>query len=510
MRPSAPNSSWTFHMGRVRWSRRRRYPLALSPDGAQLVYVAASDDSRMLYLRRLDEFEANAIAGSEGALSPFFSPDGDWIGFYANRLLKKVPVGGGTPIVICATQAAVRSATWGADDTILFTTGLPSVLKRVSAAGGQPETLETPDEANHTTVGFLPDGNHVLYGISAADMNEAEVIKVLSLDSGEARAVYRLDSGGLQTRFVSSGGDSDGHLVYTRGDGLFAVPFDAKELEVKGAAVPVIAGIHNVLATPFFTTSLQGSLAFVPGGDSMDVAWVDRDGQLTLLPIESLAYDHPRLSPDGSRVILHEAERSRAWIYDVGQGGRTRLGAAEAQHAVWSPDSSRVAYQSGQSIYQQPSDASGEVEILWTSENIPSPISWSVNDVIAFEERTSSGWDIWVLNVSERVAEPWLDSASIRSLPCVSPDGQWLAYVSNEGGRPDVYVQSYPGPGPKFPVSVGGGAEPLWSPNGRELFYRDGPRMLVVDVETSPSMAFGTPRELFTESFQTDVNGHPH
>ena len=186
--------------------------LALSPDGERLVYVAASDESRMLYLRQLGEFEANAIAGTEGALTPFFSPDGDWIGFYANGFLQKVPVGGGTPIVICES-VRVRGATWGADDTIVFTTGLPSVLNGVSAAGGQPETLQTPDEANHTTAAFLPVGNQVLYGISDADMIDADVIKVLSLESGEAHAVYRMEPRGRQTRFVSSGGESDGHLV---------------------------------------------------------------------------------------------------------------------------------------------------------------------------------------------------------------------------------------------------------------------------------------------------------
>ena len=432
-------------------------PVALSPDGSLLAYIADRDGTRQLFIRDLDGFEAAPLSGTEG----------EWIAYHANgRLFRVFAHGGAAPLTIC-TCPRPRGASWGIDGTIVFATGLPSKLMRVDAASGTPVALETPGGPHQSWPEFLPDGEHLLYGLGPGDAEEATVINVLSLRSGETRAVYRSDIGVRSTRFVSGRNSQRGHLVYSQGNGLFAVAFDLDDLETKGAPVAVLDGVHRGAGNAFFATNQNGALVFRPGSDRSEVVWVDRAGLLTLLPIEKRQYDHPQLSPDGSRLVLHSNESGDAWMYDVERGGRTRVNTGAAFHTVWSPDGARVAYRGTDGIYWRPSDGSGNEELLWTGtgEGHPSPISWSRDDLIAFEGRTSAATDIWVLDVHDRQARPWIDTRFVETSPMFSPDGKWLAYVSDETGRSEVYVQAFPGPGPKIPISVGGGAEPMWSPD---------------------------------------------
>jgi serine/threonine-protein kinase len=495
--------------------------LAMSPDGARLVYVANRGGSRQLYVRPLDRFEATPIPGTEGAETPFFSPDGQSVGFFADGKLKRVSLSGGAPFTLCSASAN-RGGSWGPDDTIVFTPyNLFSGLFRVSAGGGTPKRLTVPDpkkgELSHRWPQILPGGKAVLTTIWTSSTFGAAQIDVLSLETGERRTLVE---GGVYGRYVPSG-----HLVYARAGGLLAVPFDLKRLEVTGPPLPIVEGVAMTAITGAaeFGASADGSLAYVPGaemGTERTLAWVDRKGAAQPLPAHPGGYWGPRLSPDGQRVaVAIVGPNPGLWLCELARGALlTRLIETRAgiSYPIWTPDGKRLTFSNllgaETNLYTMSADGSGGPERLTTSENYQSPGSWSRDgQVLAFTEADpTTGSDIWVQNLKgEHKPQPFLQTPANESGGMFSPDGRWLAYQSDESARWEVYVRPFPGSGAKVQISTEGGVEPVWARNGRELFYRNGDKMMVAAVETKPVFTAAKPRLLFEGHYEASPESLP-
>jgi Tol biopolymer transport system component len=476
--------------------------VALSPDGTRLAYVARQESTQQLYLRAMDSLEAKPIPGTEGAINPFFSPDGQWLGFFANGKLKKVSVSGGAALTL-GDATNPRGVNWGSQGMIAFAPRAVDAIQQVSEAGGatQPLTRVDKGEASQRWPEFLPGSKAVLFvaGTSAADFANAQVA-LQSLGTGERR---NLIQGGTQPHYAPSG-----HLLYAQGGSLMAMPFNPERLAVTGAAVPVVEGVEQSTYTGAtqYSVSATGSLVYVPGGVQAaqdKLVWVNRNGAEQPIAAPTRAYSNPRLSPDGRRVTV--GEESQIWLLDLSREALTRLTFEGNSNLVsaWTPDGKRVVFTSNKegprNLFWQLADGGGELERLATSEYTQLPGSWSADgQLLAFTEvNTVTGYDIWVLRLGDHKAQPFLRTQFNEAAPRFSPDGRWLAYISNESDRDEVYVQPYPGPGGKWQVSTEGGTEPAWNPNEHELFYRSGDKMMAVDIATQPSFTAGKPRVLF-------------
>ena len=486
--------------------------LALSPDGTQLVYAAHQGGAQQLYLRPLAALEAKPVPGTEGAVQPFFSPDGRWLGFFAEGKLKRVSVSGGEASSLC-DAGDPRGAIWGSQGTIVFAPTRSSVIQQLSNAGGAPRPLtrfEEP-ENSHRWPEFLPDGDAVLFAAfrSGDNWNNA-LISVQSLRTGERRTLLK---GGTNPRYAPSG-----HLVYGRGGNLMAAPFDAQKLEVTGAAVPVVEGIlqSTFSGAAQYSFSQNGSLAYVPASvqaEQRRLVWVSRTGaeEPVLAPVR--AYRGPRISPDGRKVaVAIEGQETEVWLYDLARGALTRLTFQGSSNydPVWARDGRRVVFHSSaglEGLFWQLADGSGGLERLTGPSGLP--YSWSPNgQLLAFRDAGDTP-HISTLRLGDRKVVPFPTTTFKEGAAEFSPDGRWLAYVSNESGSYEVYVQPYPGPGGKWQISTEGGTEPLWNPNGRELFYRSGDKLMAADIITHPRFSAGKPRVLFTGQFQRSPSPVP-
>jgi len=494
---------------------------ALSPDGARLVYAATRGGRTQLFQRRLDQFDAAPIPATEDAFAPFFSPDGEWVGFFAQGKLKKVPLSGGAPLALCDAPQG-PSGSWGPDDAIIFTpnTVAGTGLWRVPAGGGSAKAITTPDakarEHSHRWPQILPGGKAVLFTVFTGSSPDENRISVLRLDTGERRVVM---DGASCGRYVPTG-----HLVYARSGGLLAAPFDLRRLQVTGRQVPILEGVMtSSTGAAHFSFSSAGSLAYVPGSlmaAPRAMVWVDRKGATT--QIARVAGAAARASPDGRRIALHVVGQANhdIWIYDLARDALTRLTFDPSADAdpVWTPDGKRVVFRSVRTgagnLWWKAADGSGAEERLTDSPNTQIPTSFSSDGKwLAYQESTSGGVvDIVVLPVTlpvnqastpgaaDRKPKPFLQTPFWEGEAQFAPGPggpRWLAYVSNETGRYEIYVQPFPGPGGKWQISAGGGREPAWSPNGRELFYRNGNQVMAVEVTPGTSFTAGKPRLLF-------------
>jgi Tol biopolymer transport system component len=492
--------------------------VAVSPDGTHLAYVARQGGTQQLYLRAMDSLEAKPIPGTEGSVNPFFSPDGQWLGFFAGQKLKKVSVSGGAAVTI-GDAPNPRGASWGSQGMIAFAPQNVTVLQQAPDGGGTPQPLTRFEkgDVSHRWPEFLPGGKAVLFaaGPSGVNFTKAQVA-VQSVATGERR---NLIQGGMYPRYAPSG-----HLVYVQGGSLVAVPFDPQRLEVTGTAVPVVEG---VLQTPSsgaaqYSFSSTGSLVYVSGGvqaPERKLVWVNRNGAEQPLAVPARTYMFPRLSPDGRRLAVNIAEQeTQIWLYDLSRETLTRLTFEGYSNLVpaWTPDGKRIAFTSNKegaaNLFWQLADGSGGVERLTTSEYTQVPMSWSPDGQLLafFEVNPATQRDIWVLRLGDpspgsgqvRKAQPFLRTQFDEAVPRFSPDGRWLAYVSDESGRYELYAQPYPGPGGKWQISTEGGTEPVWNPNGRELFYRSGNKMMAVQITTQPTFSAGKPKVLFAGQYQ--------
>ncbi|MGB2663038.1 MAG: protein kinase [Candidatus Acidiferrum sp.] len=485
--------------------------VALSPDGIRLAYVARQGaGAQLLYLRPMDGLEAQAIPGTEDAVGPFFSPDGQWLGFFAGNKLKKISVNGG-PAQTLGDVPMGRGASWSDQGVIALSPTNNSSLRQMPDAGGssQPLTRFNKGEIAHRWPDFMPGGKELLFAAAVTNFNWNHAqLAIQSLATGERR---NLIPGATQPRFASSG-----HLIYAQGANLMAAPFDSQRLSVMGAGVPVVEGVlaSTTTGAAQYSISATGSLAYVPGSvvsAQCGLVWVSRNGTEQPISAPVRAYISPRISPEGGRVaVVIREQESQIWLYDLIRGTLTRLTfeGSLSLSGVWSPEGKRLAIQSNKNgplnIYLQPADGSSGLEQLITSDFLQFPTSWSRDgQLLAFGEiNPNSGYDIWVLRLSDRKAQPFLQTPFNESVPQFSPDGHWLSYVSDESGRWEIYVQPYPGPGGKWQISTDGGMEPVWNPNGREIFYRKGDKMMAVDISTQPSFSAGKPRILFEGRYE--------
>jgi len=493
--------------------------VAISPDGRQLVYTGVGEGGEQFYLRSLDEFVDRPIPGTANPMGMvFFSPDSKSIGFVVDNKLKKTSLAGGSPITLCDAPGSGRTGNWF-EDTIVFTATLESGqgLYRVSANGGEPEMLATvnpdADELRYVHPDFLPDGKDFLFTIQTATGHQTAL---LSLETGERKVVLE---NARQARYLSTG-----HLVYEQsGTGnLMVVPFDLAALEVTGDSVTVVQGVRQIAtAAVDYAISDNGTLVYVPDlGASQyryGLVWVDRSGTETLVTQEKREYASPRISPDGKRVLFSMRQTggsSGVVIYDLEQDSFSRLAveATAAGSAIWTQDGKWITFRAVMdgplSIYRQLTDRSAPPEQLATLPDAVNkqPTSWSPDGrvlILNGGTQNNNAWDIFILNREENEEpQPFITTSGHECCARFSPDGQWLAYVSDERGRNQVYIRPYPGPGDKFLVSEEreGGGEPVWSPDGTELFYRSGNQMMVVSIQTKPSFRAGRPGVLFEGS----------
>ena len=484
--------------------------VALSRDGAQLAYAATGSGAAQLYLRSMDQLEAKPIPGTEDVRYPFFSPDGQWLGFFAGGKLKKVSVSGGTPVVLCDVYSPSVAADWGGDESIVFTQP-SSAIFQVPAAGGTPEALTTLDsqrgESNHGGPQLLPDGKTLLFTAVLAESGE---IVVQSLETGERRVVLE---GALGARYVPSG-----HLVYVQAGTLMAVAFDLEQLEATGSATPILEGVMQsggATSRAHFAFSDTGTLVYISGqGDSRQqstLVWVDRQGNAEPLVAPPRFYLQSRLSPDGQQVIVDIAGptgRDLWLLNDVRRDTLSRFTFQVGSFPLWTPDGKQITFQSQRlggpaKMFWKASDGTGTAEQLLEGELPHTAHAWSPDGkVLVFSERSpASSSDILLLPLEgERKPQPFLRTPSNETGPVFSPDGDWLAYRSNESGRQEIYVQPFPATGAKWQISTEGGEEAAWASSG-EVFYRNGTKMMAVDIITEPTFSHGTPKVLFEGSY---------
>ena len=514
-------------------------PIALSPDGKLLVYTATVNGGRTkLFLRPLDDLTGRAIPATEGATTPFFSRDGRWLAFYSDGALKKLSVSGGVPLTICDAPP-VSSATWGDNDTIVFATMLASSgLWQVSANGGDATQITTPkgDETEHGYPQLLPGSQQVLFSVRRSN---AWHLALLDLKSHDWRVLGNGRVVGEGAQFVSTG-----HLVYAQSGGLVATPFDPSSGALDQPPVPLLERIETPRfgGAYFAVAAAAGSLVYVPAGTmaaDRTLLRVDRDGRVAPLVEARAAYEYPVVAPDGKRVAVTISSESGSdiWLLDLGRTTRIRFTAGgTSAFPVWGPDGARVAFQSTApgpwNLFWKPLDGSESQPFLKAADasastwpgaganllpgTLPTlsgagpqfPMSWSPDGhSLAFHERKPSGErDIWV-TTSGGDPTPFLITPFDERAPRFSPDGKWLAYVSDESGRNDVYVQPFPGPGRKWLVSTDGGVDPVWSRDGRELFYRQEDQMMAVPVATRGDFSAGRPQRLFEIRFDAGDNG---
>ena len=487
--------------------------VAISPNGQVLVWVGATTESTQLYMRHLDENEAHPIPGTEGGLAPFFSPDGEWIGFWAKERLKKVAVSGGVPQTICE-MSHVHGASWGDGIIIMGAVG-DLTLWWVDPAGGQAQRVDSLDgliiQGEYPKL--LPGSRSVL--LSQLGQNTVDLV---SLDSGE---VSTLVSEGTNASYLPTG-----HLVWTHEDNLLAAPFDVSSSTLTGQARTVIEGVLNETlhgALSHYAVSDEGTLAYLPGTFQQAGSrptWVKLDGTTEPLPLPADTYLSPRVSPDGRRLLLSRQAKTRSlWLAEPARGVMSPITGDEGDQywAIWTPDGGNIVFNSTQggerttNIWMQPVDRSAPPTRL-TTEPFHQPPQDMTRDgrtlLFVGAIGANANFDISVLHLDNGpTTAPLIDTSAQEIKPALSPDDRWLAYASNVTGRLEVYVQPFPDLGATIRVSPNGGTEPIWSPSGDRLYYRsqNGRRVFAVDVISGDPLRFGSEELLFEGSFEPGV-----
>ena len=487
---------------------------AVSPDGRLLTFAASAEDgTRRLWVRPLDALEARLLPGSEGADLPFWSPDGRFIGFFADGKLKTIAAAVGPPEVLCDAPYAQGGA-WSPSGIILFAAQRHGALMRVPATGGDPVPATTLDssrqEIAHWFPQFLPDGRRFLYLVRARQESH-QGLYASSLDSRETVRV-------LNTTVRA--GYAGGHLLFVRAGTLLAQPFEAKELKLTGEAVPIAERMayNPVHGRTNFSVSASGVLVYREGGvggtTPTELAWFDRAGKRLGSVGEALLHIDMALSPDGRRLAVSRRDTrggADIWLHELSRGTSSRLTADASLHysPLWSPDGSRVVFSSDRNgpydLYQRAASGAGEEELLARSSDDKVATDWSEDGrFIVYESGSGGGGplvnpDLWLLPLSgDRSPTPLLRTGFSERGGKLSPDQRWLAYSSDDTGRPEVYVQPFPVSGAKWQVSTNGGSEPSWRGDGRELFFLSPDnRLMAVAVGAGGGFAAGVARPLF-------------
>ncbi|AMY09567.1 Serine/threonine-protein kinase PrkC [Luteitalea pratensis] len=484
----------------------------LDPDGKRIVFVSTNRAGvQGLSTRRLDQLDATPLPGTAAAYAPFFSPDGEWVGFFADGKLKKLRIAGGEPVTLCDAPAG-RGGSWGENGTIVAALDAPGriVLSLVPIDGGRvtPATKLAPGERTHRWPHFLPGGTAALFTIfrTAGNFDSAD-IAVMDFERNVQKVV--LPNAGMAPRYLRTG-----HLAYVSKGTLYVVPFDLERREVRGDAIPVLEGIA---ADPEFgaaqiDVSRGGTMVYRSGTTSglRVLEWLDATGRTESMGLAPAFYQYPRVSPDGSRVAfeLNEGTTSDIWVYDWQRGTRTKLtaGSGFKRNPVWSPDGQHVVFQSSGRLFWARADGASPSLPLWASQKpiqIPTSFTPDGKRLAFFEVSPDRGLliqtaavdvDAGRLRITEAV--PYQQATSNNSSPAFSPDGRWMAYMSTDSGRHEVHMRAFPDTGRQWSISTAGGIFPVWSRTATELFYRaEDLRLMVVPyTATNDTFVAGRPR----------------
>ena len=471
------------------------FRVAISPDGAHIAYTCREGNTVSLCVRALDSLTAHRVADGRDASDWFFSPDGEWIGIVDDVGLSRVSVRGGEPQTIHrwpGTEPPPTGFSWGPDGYILF--GTASGIQRVAASGGSPEAVTRIAAGSGVTAhkwpSHMPDGRSALITIVRADGSETGGL--VDLKDGSVR-----DLGVRGHGFVYV---APGWLAFQQGTTLLALAFDPANPSRAANPVPVI---ENVRSVP--RVARDGTLVYIPtrGESSARLVWVDREGRPTAVAGERLDYSHLDLAPDGRRALLNLDGGS---IYLVDLQGGTRKLLAQGSFPIWSPNGERVTFRGRGGLQSEPADGSAPAELLVARDGFVVPTSWNAltGDLAYYDHRV---FEIWIRSADGQTRR-FLGGPGRKRSGRFSPDGKWMAFVSDETGEYQVYVTAYPGPGPTVAVSTKGGLSPIWSADGRELFFRLGTKVLAARMSSPPPLGFSAPVELFDGPYTLDLMGH--
>jgi eukaryotic-like serine/threonine-protein kinase len=473
-------------------------PFAISPDGLRLVFYARGSGRSQLFLRELSGFETRPIPGTELATTPFFSPDGQWIGFWRaeDRILRKVSLAGGSPIDIASTDVPL-TALWTSNDEIVIETGdQVGDLWSIPASGGTPKTIAVRDRSDGELISLrarVPGGHDLLVASTGAD---GTWLEVLSRETGKRRRLLRGGSNVL-ARYTGTG-----HLVFSDGDALRAVPVNQR-FEPVGDPTPVLHGIDHGERHSNVTLSENGTVIYVPADHvrEAELLWLDRDGNATPVPGGRVPFETVALSPDGRQVAgdLVEGTKVQVWVFDVERGAKRLLvSEGDSFQPIWSRDGRFITYWStpgNSSVFRKRADGTGSAELLMRGRRSLILEDWSPDGrSLLFSEYTSRGdTDVWIYSGGKAMS--LLSGPSNEGSARFSPDGRFIAFDADDGGVGHVYVQPFPGPGPRTAISSEEGGVPEWIDGGRLLFISAG-RMMVTDIRTQPDLRVGQTRPL--------------
>jgi serine/threonine-protein kinase len=489
---------------------------ALAPDGTRLVHVGRRDGKNLLFVRALDQHDSTPLAGTEGALCPFFSPDGQWVGFCADGQLKKVALSGGTPQLLGGRASDAVGASWGENGTIIYARRYFEGLSQIPAAGGRPQPLTTLDwqrgERSHFWPEVLPGGKAVLFTVwHGGGINSSEIAVQALSTSGNTGAKKILLKNATRARYLATG-----HLLIAAENSLRLVPFDLQRLEVTG---PLVTLPEKIIVSPIsgashYDCSRDGLLVYLPAAArraECRLWWLDRQGQSAPLSDRAQSYATPRLAPDGQRLAVAVPDSATdLWSLEMGNGSFKRLTFERTNIApLWTPDQRRIVYSSDLAgaplnLYWKAADGSDAPERLTSSGNLQFPGTFTPDGrtLLYWEIDPKTRNDVWTLDVSEPAAtrrpRPLLNSEADETQPALSPDGRWLAYTRKEGEQWQVYVQSFPDLQGKWQISTDGGLEPVWARNGKELFYRASDQVMAVTITTASGFQAAPPQPVFT------------
>ena len=484
--------------------------LAISPDGTRIVYISISPSGPQLYVQRIGELLGEPLRGGEGGRNPFFSPDGEWIGFESGTSIKKVPSSGGQPVTLTDPAGDGLGYSWRTDDQIVFGNSTMGLF-RLPANGGEAEAVSALEGSSlgHALPDVIPGRNAVLVA-TAPNMPVSTLgeLAVVDLDTGD---VKQLGIVGTTPRYTSTG-----HLVYGAAGGVIrAVPFDAASLEAIGDPVQLVEGVVDTGIGLHFSLSDSGTLVFVSGestwgGQGSALVWVDQDQREEPLPLPVGTHESLAVSPDGKQIasVNHGFEGQDLWVYDVVSGLGQKLTQGFVVHSLaWTPEGDRIIFGSNHeapaNIYSVSADGSDDPQRLLDNEEWDYPWSVSSDGRKVVFERSFGGHraehsEIWELDLGGgEEATPLLQGNVTRRNPEYSPDGHWLAYQSNESGTREIYVQPYPNPGRVVPVSAGGAANPMWATDGSQLFYVQDSRVMAVPFDPGGAGPIGSPTVVF-------------
>ena len=499
-----------------------RWPsMAMSSDGSTVVFVGTANGISRLYVRRRDDTSIKPINGTEGASSPAFCPDGKWIAFLADRTFKKTTVDGQVATVVKVDDA--RGISWASEETLLYSPDAAEGLFLISAEGGEPKRVTKPDttrnERTHRWPQVLPGGKAAIFTVgmlNSPDSYEQANIHAVKFATGENRVVLQ---GASMARYAPTG-----HLIFAKGGSLYAVGFDLETLTTSGKPQLILQGVAGDETTGIvhFAIADDGTLAYVPGSPGANmrrIVWVDRSGKVQPVNLEPAQYNDVRLSPDSSRaaVLVGSSGAGDVWVYDLARATSTRL-TFNGRNAtpVWSSDGKSIYYVemdptgAGKSLVtRKPADGSRDAQTVVSLDGtayIKALMPDGASSIFDYQRNTGNGNIVQSKLGEGATVTELVNTGFAEFAAALSPDGRWLAYQSNESDRSEIYVRDMSAAGGRWQISTGGGEEPRWSHDGRELYYRNGNLFMSVAISTRPSFQAGTPTNLFGGIFDLRTN----